>query len=71
MNTIELASIAQRYYMGLVARNVVQGWEKFVVTNGKDCMFVHSDYEPSEGEALFFLCMRNGNVMCELKKIGK
>lgn len=71
MNTLELASVAKNYYDGLRAKSVFHGWEKFVVTNGSECMFVHSDYEPEPGEAMFYLCMRSGNIMCELKKIGK
>lgn len=71
MNTLELAKVAKSYYSRLCAKSVFHGWEKYVVTNGSECMFVHSDYEPGEGEVVFFLCLRNGNVMCELKKTGK
>lgn len=68
MTLLELSKIAQAYYEGLKAPSLVQGWEKYVATDGTQCMFVHSDYEPLQGEAVFYFCVRNRNVMCQLYK---
>lgn len=68
MNLLNLSSVAQAYYDGLKAPSLAQGWEKYVVTDGVNCMFVKSDYEPQKGEAVFFLVVRNRNTMCQLYK---
>ena len=47
MNLLELAKVAQTYYEKLKAPSLAQGWEKYVATDGTTCMFVKSDYEPS------------------------
>lgn len=71
MNTLELSKVAQAYYEGLRAPSLVQGWEKYVVTDGKTCMFVKSDYVPKQGEAVFFLVVRNRNTSCQLYKTAE
>lgn len=68
MAIIQLSKVAQAYYEGLKAPSLAQGWEKYVATDGEQCLFVKSDYEPKEGEAVFFLAVRNRRTMCELKK---
>lgn len=68
MNLLQLSAVAQAYYESLRAPSVVQGWEKYVATDGKLCMFVHSDYEPEEGEAVFSLVVRNRQVSCQFYK---
>lgn len=68
MNEIELAKTAQAYYEWLRAKSLAQGWEKYVATNGTTCMFVHSDYTPQPGEAVFFLSTRNRNTSVQLYK---
>lgn len=71
MNLLQLSAVAQAYYEGLRAPSLVQGWEKYVVTNGTTCMFVRSDYEPQPGEAVFFLTVRNKKTSCQLYKPNK
>ena len=68
MSIIELASVAQAYYETLRALSLVQGWDKYIVTNGETCLFVHSDYEPRKGEAVFFLTTRNRKTSNQLYK---
>ena len=68
MKLLELSQVAQAYYEGLRAPSLVQGWEKYVVTNGTTCMFVRSDYEPEKGEAVFSLVVRNRKTSCQLYK---
>ena len=58
MTIIQLSRVAQAYYEGLKAPSLAQGWEKYVATDGEQCLFVKSDYEPKEGEAVFFLTTR-------------
>lgn len=69
MTLLQLSEVAQKYYLSLKG-NIVQGWEKYVLTNGSTSMFVKSDYEPKQGEAVFFLQMRQREVMCQLHRDG-
>lgn len=71
MNILQLSSVAQAYYEGLRAPSLVQGWEKYVATDGTTCMFVRSDYEPQPGEAVFFLVVRNRKTSCQLYKANE
>ena len=68
MDVLQLSAVAQAYYEGLRATSLAQGWDKYVATDGKQCLFVHSSYEPKEGEAVFFLTVRNRRVSCTLHK---
>ena len=67
MTLLQLSEVAKNYYLSLRG-NIVQGWEKYVLTNGNDCLFVRADREPAPGEAIFFLQMRNRQLMCQLHK---
>ena len=62
MNLLRLSSTAQAYYEGLRAPSLVQGWEKYVVTDGTQCMIVRSDYQPEPGAAVFYIVTRNGKT---------
>ena len=68
MTILQLSKIAQAYYEGLKAPSLAQGWEKYVATDGEQCLFVKSDYEPKEGEAVFFLATRQHNTSIQLWK---
>jgi hypothetical protein len=68
MKLLELSAIARQYYDGLRSRNLAQGWEKYVATDGTSCMFVKSDYEPEKGEAVFYIVVRNHNTSVQLYK---
>lgn len=68
MTIIQLSRIAQAYYEGLKAPSLAQGWEKYVATDGEQCLFVKSDYEPKEGEAVFFLTTRQRKTSVQLWK---
>lgn len=70
MNIINLSKVAREYYEGLRAPSLVQGWEKYVATDGTACVFVRSDYEPQPGEAVFFLVVRNRNTSVQLYKFN-
>ena len=43
MKLLELSKVAQAYYEGLRAPSLAQGWDKYVATDGQNCLFVHSD----------------------------
>ena len=68
MKLLELSAIARQYYDGLRSKNLAQGWEKYVVTEGTQCMFVKSDYQPEPGEAVFYIVVRNFNTSVQLYK---
>ena len=42
--------------------------EKYVATDGENTMFVKSDYEPGEGEAVFYIKNMYGGLHCQLYK---
>ena len=68
MKLLQMSAVAKAYYEGLRAPGLVQGWEKYVATDGTVCMFVRSDYQPEPGEAVFFLVVRNRQTSCQLYK---
>lgn len=68
MNLLELSKVAQAYYEGLRALSLAQGWDKYVATDGKQCLFVNSDYQPQPGEAVFFITTRNRQTSIQLYK---
>lgn len=68
MTIIQLSRVAQAYYEGLKAPSLAQGWEKYVATDGEQCLFVKSDYEPKEGEAVFLLTTRQRKTSVQLWK---
>lgn len=70
MSIIEMSNMAVRYYDSLKKKGLPQGWEKYVATNGQSCIFVKSDYEPKENEAVFYLQTRNFQTLCQLYKRG-
>lgn len=69
MKTLDKAAVAQSYYESLRA-NIVQGWEKYVLTDGKNCMFVNRTYQPAQGEAVFYFATRARQTMCQLISIN-
>jgi hypothetical protein len=68
MKILELSAIARQYYDGLRSKNLAQGWEKYVATDGEHCLFVKSDYQTEPGEAVFYLVVRNFNTSVQLYK---
>jgi len=68
MDILKLSGAAKNYYAGLVT--CPSGWEKYVLTDGKECCFVKSDYQPAENEAVFYCMMRRKEVSCQLYKRG-
>ena len=68
MNITQIAEVARKYYDKLRQPSVVQGWEKYVLTDGSSCLFVKSDYIPKQGEAVFYITTRNCNTMCQLHR---
>lgn len=68
MTLLELSKIAQEYYNNLRKKALPSGWEKYVATDGKSCMFVKNDYEPEPGQAVFYLMTRNFKTSCQLHK---
>ena len=70
MDILKLSDVAKNYYISVKQPSLVQGWEKYVCTNGATSIFVKSDYDPKQNEAVFFIQTRNGEVMCQLHKQG-
>lgn len=68
MTELKLSKVAQEYYEGLRAKSIVQGWEKYVATDGEQCLFVKSEYDPKPGEAVFFIATRMRNTSVQLWK---
>lgn len=69
MTTLEKSKKAIEFYELYRSRTLVSGFEKFVATDGNNCMFVSSEYEPENQDIkVFKLDTRNGNIGCQLHK---
>ena len=68
MDIIELSKVAKDYYNSVRTPSLKQGWEKYVLTDGKTALFVGAAYQPKEGEVVFYLVVKNKNVLCQLHK---
>ena len=64
---LQLSSVAKSSYEDSTPQNVF-GMEKYVATDGKNLMFVKSDYEPAKGEAVFYIKRVRNGVYCQLYK---
>lgn len=67
LSPLQLSSVAKSYYEDSTPKNV-SGMEKYVATDGKNSMFVKSDYEPEKGEAVFYIKRVRNGVYCQLYK---
>lgn len=67
-NLIDLATAAHNHIMDVAPRNIVSGYQKYVLTNGTMCIFVERDHSPSPGEAVFECIILNGNISVELHR---
>lgn len=68
MDIIELSKIAKDYYNSVRTPSLKQGWEKYVLTDGKTALFVGAAYQPKKGEVVFYLVVKNKNVLCQVHK---
>lgn len=72
MTILEKSKKATEFYDSYKAKTLWTGFEKFVATDGNDCMFVNSDYDPENDEiCVFKLDTRNGKTGCQLYKPRK
>lgn len=68
MSILKKSKVALDFYEGYRARNIVSGFEKFVLTDGESCLFVNSDYEPIPGEVVFKMDTRNHTTGIQVYK---
>ena len=71
MNAIAFGQTAKEHFESIMPNNISNGWEKFVVTDGANCLIVRSDYRPKDGEIVFHCQIRNGIACAELYRTGK
>lgn len=71
MDVLKFSERAVEYFEAIAPKNIVHGYEKFVLTNGQTCTIVRSDYRPRQGEMVFLCSIRNGIPMVELYRTGK
>ena len=71
MNAIQFGQTAKEHYESVAPGNVSHGWEKYIATDGANCLIVRSDYRPKPGEMVFLCAIRNGTPMVELYRSGK
>lgn len=48
MDIIELSKVAKDYYNSVRTPSLKQGWEKYVLTDGKTALFVGAAYQPKK-----------------------
>ncbi len=71
MEALKFGAIAKEHYESVMPGNISHGWEKYVATDGVNCLLVRSDYRPRLGEMVFLCAIRNCTPMVELYRIGK
>jgi hypothetical protein len=72
MTKLEKSQVAQQYYDEHRSINLVNGYEKYVATDGSLCMYVNTDYEPENDDIIVFkLDIRRGSTTCQLYKPRK
>ena len=71
MNAIQFGQTAKEHYESIMPGNISHGWEKFITTDGVNCLVVRSDYRPKAGEIVFHCIIRNGLPSVELYRTGK
>ena len=71
MNALLFAQVAKDHFEAIAPKNILHGWEKFITTDGVNCLVVRSDYRPKAGEIVFHCIIRNGLPSVELYRTGK
>jgi len=71
MNALLFAQVAKDHFEAIAPKNILHGYEKFVVTDGVNCLIVRSDYRPRAGEIVFHCSIKNGIPCAELYRTGK
>lgn len=67
-DVFECKRLVVDYYESIRSKTIVNGFTKYIATNGEDVLIVESDpdrWNNPEGY-LFMLETRNGNIYCEL-----
>lgn len=67
LSLLQLSTVAKEYYQGCIGKQHL-GMEKYVATDGENTMFVKSDYEPSDGEAVYYIKATFKGLHCQLYK---
>jgi hypothetical protein len=69
MDIFELSALAVKHYEAhKPRRSLPHGWAKLICTDGSNCLFVHSSYDPLPGQYVFKLETRSFETYCELYK---
>lgn len=67
---LQLSGVAQAYYESLRSNTLVSGGERYVLTDGKNCLFVPPSYPIAPGQAMFRCRTRQGGTEIELFMAG-
>jgi len=68
MTVLQKSVVARNFYEALKSSNIVSGWEKFVLTDGENCLFVDNAHQPILGETVFACQIRKGVVHIQLHR---
>ncbi|WP_421794922.1 hypothetical protein [Haliscomenobacter sp.] len=71
MNALQFGQKAKEHFESIMPGNITHGWEKYVATDGENCLLVRSDYKPEPGQMVFLCSIRNGIACAELYRTGK
>ena len=66
--TLQLSKTAKAYYESTWPKNFYSGYEKYVLTDGKETTFVRNDYVPGPGEAVFYCKAINQKTIIQLHR---
>lgn len=69
MTILELSKVAEKFYNSRCPENIVTGYPKKVLTDGKESIFVSTvnGGDLSRGEAIFYIRRLNGETITEEK----
>lgn len=71
MNAIQFGATAKEFFESFMPRNIVHGYEKYIVCDGVNCVVVRSDFRPQPGQMVFLCSIKNGLAVAELYRTGK
>lgn len=66
MDILKNSAAAIRFYEFSRPAKVINGWEKYILSDGEFCMSVRRNYWPAPGEAVFRLITRGRQTACQL-----
>ena len=66
MDVLKFGQRACDFFDSTAPKNIMWGYEKYILTDGQDCVIVRSDHKPEPGKMIFLCSIKNGIACAEL-----